>query len=93
MTTTEEILKIFKENNITGYQIERDFPLSPLKLPKHLLHKGFGFFYITILHKTAQMLNLFKYRLTHDTKITEIYAKIIKVMRFNEAKGNAGKFE
>lgn len=28
-----------------------------------------------------------------DTKVTEIYAKIVKVMRFNEAKGNAGKFE
>ena len=28
-----------------------------------------------------------------DTKITEIYAKIIKVMRFDEAKAVAGKFE
>ena len=28
-----------------------------------------------------------------DTKITEIYAKIIKVMRFNETKAVDGKFE
>ena len=120
MRTSEEILKIFKENNITGYQIERDLAISQVGADKFLngetrqpfkktlemynsyidnnflpLNKEIGYSKQTQLRvKSGVSLEAVKEIFGHsDTKITEIYAKIIKVMRFDEAKAVDGKFE